>query len=104
MAEELKQRKLDMINAIHSNPNMDQESVNKSDAVRQVEEQFDEAIESIYEDRVEKIDKKNPFFAAIDRGLEWIDNPTAQKKLDAARAQGEGDPEEPHSSEFEIDQ
>ena len=106
LAEELKQRKLDMISAIHTNPNYDGEKVDKAGHVREIEDQFDEAIESVYTGKSagEEIDKSNPFFAAIDRGLEWIDNPSAQKRLDAARAQSEPDSEVPHDPDIEVDQ
>jgi len=106
LAEELKQRKLDMINAIHSNPNMDGDKIDKPEETRKIEEAFDEAIESIYRDGpVEpEIDKSNPFWGAIDRGLEWIDNPDAQRKLDAASERAPSDPNEFHRSEAEIDQ
>lgn len=71
--DELTQRKLGMINALYSNSNYDGENAKIRDQViEQLEEQFSNAMSSLYggvnpEDDV--IDKDNPFFQAMERGL-----------------------------------
>lgn len=71
MTEELTARKIGMVNAIYANGYIEK----KEDAVRGVEEHFDEAIAFLYDPKpkAEEIDKENPFFAAIDKGLPDID-------------------------------
>jgi hypothetical protein len=75
VSEELTQRKLMMINALYSNSNYDGENSKIRDQViERLEDQFTAAIRAMYAGKTdsseEEIDKNNPFFGAMERGLE----------------------------------
>jgi len=61
-----------MINAIYSNPNFYQEDIDIPNIIHDLEENFKNSVDMVYEGKLvqeEEIDKSNPFFAPIDKGL-----------------------------------
>jgi len=71
--EELVQRKIGQINALWANTNLDSAEANRGQALKDVEEQFDSAIDALYSDEVDEEQrdelKENPFFAPVEKGL-----------------------------------
>lgn len=66
------QRKLAHITAIHSNPNYDQKEVNKDQIIQNMEQRFEQALDSLYiSEEVEKKVEEDAFLSAGKRGLEW---------------------------------
>lgn len=77
-------RKLAQITAIHANPNYDQKEVNKEQILQDMENKFNQALETLYEDtqEVKKRMEEDPFLAAGKRGLEWTkDHETGQSSV-----------------------
>lgn len=81
--EELTSRKISMINALFSNSNYDGDNAKIRDQViERLEDQFNDALALLYggkRSEDEEIDKDNPFFAAMDRGLKRQGVPTVDE-------------------------
>lgn len=67
-----------MISALWSNSNYDDDKGTRKDAIEEIESNYDEAVKKIMfgiQDTEEEIDKDNPFFSAVDRGLAKLETP-----------------------------
>lgn len=71
--EELTFRKILQISALWANSNYDGEDVDRQQIIQEIETSYDEVIAGIYSGRMaggkDDIDKSDPFFAAIERGM-----------------------------------
>jgi hypothetical protein len=71
--EELTFRKILQISALWANSNYDGEEVDRQQIIRDIETSYDEVIAEIYSGRSAggrtDIDKSDPFFAAMERGM-----------------------------------
>lgn len=66
MVEELKQRKLMLIQALYSNSNYDDPEARRGDKIREIEETFKDMVESIYRPHhLETSVEDDPFYAAM---------------------------------------
>ena len=91
IVEDLTLQKLAHINAIHSNPNYDQKDAHKTQVIQEMEDRFQSAIDSLFQDTtdVEKRMKEDPFFLAGKRGMEWIDAYETGRALPERKEHGE---------------
>lgn len=103
LVDELKQRKFAMLNAMYSNSNYDGENSKlREQAIENLEAQFANATTIIYTGKSpdeEQIDADNPFFKAVDRGLERQGVPTLEQ-MEKVEVSGGSD----WQPEIEIDQ
>ena len=84
LVETLEHRKESMINGFWSNDGMNDDKGTRQEAIEELENSFQEAIQSIMrggkKKEEEEIDKSNPFFAAMDTKLPRIEKPQANGK------------------------
>ena len=77
----LEEQRIQMVAALWSNSNLDDGKQTRSNMIRDLNNSHQEAIAAINDaidsdherDEADKIDDKNPFFAASKRGLEKVD-------------------------------
>lgn len=78
LVETLERRKEQMIAALWANSNFDDDKGTRQNAIEEIEENFEEAMQTILHggrDEEEEIDKSNPFFAAAERGVAKLQAP-----------------------------
>lgn len=73
-----------MINGFWSNDGMNDDKGTRQNAIRELEESFQQAISNIMSgkagEKEEEIDKQNPFFAAMNTEIPKIEKPVADAK------------------------
>lgn len=74
MIETLERRKEAMVASLWANSNYDDDKGTRQKIIADIEENFDEAMNSIVGGTVreEEIDKSNPFYSAMQRGVDKV--------------------------------
>jgi hypothetical protein len=78
LVESLDSRKEQMIASLWANSNYDDNKGTRKNAIEELEAAYDEAVAKIlgyYEEEEEEIDPNNPFFGAVERGLNKVAPP-----------------------------
>jgi hypothetical protein len=79
VVESLERRKDQMIAALWSNSNWDDDKGTRQSQIEQLEAQYEEVITKVLSrnppEQEEEIDENNPFFAAAKRGVEKLEEP-----------------------------
>lgn len=75
--EAIEQQKHQLITALYSNPNWDDEKAKRPEKIQEIEQKFDEAIKLVYNPELanageQEIDWDSPFWAAAKRSQERI--------------------------------